>query len=126
MRRRVYPEQIAKNQMTQKIAAKQIAIMEAIAEDYRQNANQEQGSQNACYLMMSYSPQRQSGRHPRDGGRHRQGAYDPRWAKCERPEISEAPSEAPAIAKPKRKMGRPTIALPDQILTAVRQAAERT
>ena len=35
-RRRVYKGMIERNQMTRKTADKQIAIMEAIAEDYRQ------------------------------------------------------------------------------------------
>ena len=37
MRQKVYPGLIAKNTITQKMAKKQIAIMEAIAEDYRKS-----------------------------------------------------------------------------------------
>lgn len=45
LRNKVYPSLIAKNQMTHKAAKHHIAVMEAIAEDYRENANQEKGSQ---------------------------------------------------------------------------------
>lgn len=38
-RRRIYPKWIATNALTQKMAAKQIAIMEAIAEDYRRQVD---------------------------------------------------------------------------------------
>ena len=41
-RRRVYKGMIERNQMTRKTADKQIAIMEAIAEDYRQQLKAEE------------------------------------------------------------------------------------
>jgi hypothetical protein len=41
MRSKVYPDQIAKNALTQKAAKKQIGIMEAIAADYQRLIDRE-------------------------------------------------------------------------------------
>lgn len=40
-RRRVYPRRVDAGQMTSSLAAEQIAVMEAIAEDYRKAAENE-------------------------------------------------------------------------------------
>jgi hypothetical protein len=40
-RRRVYPRRVGAGQMTERLALRQIELMEAIAEDYRRQAEQE-------------------------------------------------------------------------------------